>query len=80
MRVPKDLKNPGSSSRITMKDVAVRAGVSQSTVSFVLNDIGEMRISDETRERVLDAVRTLGYRPRVRGDPDERVPLNPLVF
>jgi len=69
MRVPKDLKNPGSSSRITMKDVAVRAGVSQSTVSFVLNDIGEMRISDETRERVLDAVRTLGYRPRGAGRP-----------
>ena len=52
-----------------MKDVAVRAGVSQSTVSFVLNDIGEMRISDETRERVLDAVRTLGYRPRGAGRP-----------
>ena len=34
--------------RVTMKDVAVRAGVSQSTVSFVLNGIEDMRISRDT--------------------------------
>jgi len=54
---------------VTMKDVARRAGVSQSTVSFVLNGLEEMRISAETRRRVLAAVRELGYRPRAAGRP-----------
>jgi LacI family transcriptional regulator len=52
-----------------MKDVAVRAGVSQSTVSFVLNGLEDMRISAETRGRVLEAVNALGYRPRAAGRP-----------
>jgi LacI family transcriptional regulator len=55
--------------RVTMKDVALRAGVSQSTVSFVLNGMEDMRISAETRARVLDAVAELGYRPRSAGRP-----------
>ena len=55
--------------RVTMRDVAVRAGVSQSTVSFVLNGMADMRISAETRRRVLDAVAVLGYRPRGAGRP-----------
>lgn len=49
--------------RVTQADVAVIAGVSQSTVSFVLNGnapIG-VRISEETRTRVLDAIRITGY-------------------
>ncbi|MFN7003084.1 MAG: LacI family DNA-binding transcriptional regulator [Roseinatronobacter sp.] len=52
-----------------MKDVAARAGVSQSTVSFVLNGMEDMRIGAETRQRVLDAVTELGYRPRGAGRP-----------
>ncbi len=56
-------------SRVTMKDVALKAGVSQSTVSFVLNGLEDMRISAETRKRVLDAVQELGYRPRNAGRP-----------
>ncbi|WP_071674456.1 LacI family DNA-binding transcriptional regulator [Nioella nitratireducens] len=55
--------------RVTMKDVAVRAGVSQSTVSFVLNGMEDMRISPDTRQRVLDAAAELGYRPRSAGRP-----------
>jgi LacI family transcriptional regulator len=50
--------------RVTMKEVALQAGVSQSTVSFVLNGNEDMRISAETRRRVLKAVADLGYRPR----------------
>ena len=57
------------SSRVTMKDVALKAGVSQSTVSFVLNGLEDMRISRETRKRVLEAVEDLGYRPRSAGRP-----------
>ncbi|SNT29526.1 transcriptional regulator, LacI family [Antarctobacter heliothermus] len=52
-----------------MKDVALHAGVSQSTVSFVLNGLEDMRISHETRKRVKDAVDALGYRPRGAGRP-----------
>jgi len=55
--------------RPTMKDVAVAAGVSQSTVSFVLNGLEDMRISRETRNRVLKAVKEIGYRPRSAGRP-----------
>lgn len=57
------------SPRITMKDIALKAGVSQSTVSFVLNGQENMRISEETRKRVTDAVAELGYRPRGAGRP-----------
>ena len=63
----KTKENNGS--RVTMKDVALRAGVSQSTVSFVLNGLDDMRISRETRKRVKDAVDQLGYRPRGAGRP-----------
>lgn len=47
--------------RATMADVARYAGVTKTTVSRVLNNKGE--ISPETRERVLNAVALLGYRP-----------------
>lgn len=44
-----------------MKDVARHAGVSLSTVSYVLNDSGPVGAS--RRARVLDAVRVLNYTP-----------------
>jgi LacI family transcriptional regulator len=46
-----------------MKDVAQQAGVSQATVSYVINDAAGENIPPDTRERVLAAVRALGYRP-----------------
>lgn len=48
--------------RVTMTDVAQQAGVSQSTVSVVLNGTPGIKISRETRRRVADAVAALGYR------------------
>ena len=45
----------------TIRDVAREAGVGVGTVSRVLNDSGQ--VSAETRARVLEAIRTLGYRP-----------------
>lgn len=44
-----------------MRDVAREAGVSIKTVSRVVNNQGE--ISEETRQRVLDAIQRLGFRP-----------------
>jgi DNA-binding LacI/PurR family transcriptional regulator len=49
--------------RITSYDVAREAGVSQTTVSFVLNRVAEASISDETRQRVVAAAERLGYVP-----------------
>ena len=48
-----------------MKDVARFAGVSQTTVSFVINNIDSAGIPDETRKRVWNAIQQLGYRPNV---------------
>jgi DNA-binding LacI/PurR family transcriptional regulator len=59
----------------TMRDIALVAGVSQSTVSRVLNDVPtRVPIAAETRERVTQAARRLGYRPNplargLRGAP-----------
>lgn len=47
----------------TRDDVAKRAGVSVATVSYALNN--KNKISEETRQRVLQAVEELGYRPNV---------------
>lgn len=49
--------------RITLRDVAREAGVSPTTVSFVLNDTPRQTIPDATRERVRDAAVRLGYTP-----------------
>lgn len=51
--------------RATSKDVAERAGVSRTTVSYVINNKtgGGIRISEETRSRVRKAVEELGYHP-----------------
>lgn len=49
--------------RVTSREVADRAGVSRTTVSFVLNGVRTERISEETRLRVLQAARELGYVP-----------------
>src|SRR5690349_616524 len=48
--------------RATMLEVGELAGVSQATVSLVLNGVSNARISKATRRRVLDAAETLGYR------------------
>lgn len=48
---------------VTMADIAKLAGVSRTTTSFVLNGKeSELRISDQTRNRVLSAAKELGYR------------------
>ncbi len=51
-----------SQKRISIRDVAKASGVSLTTVSLVLNK-SDQRISEQTRQRVLDTIRKLGYRP-----------------
>ncbi|MFP5076647.1 LacI family DNA-binding transcriptional regulator [Rhizobium sp. YIM 134829] len=47
--------------RVTMMDVAKAAGCSQATVSVVLNNVTDIKISAELRARVVEAARSLGY-------------------
>jgi len=47
--------------RVTMTDIARAAGCSQATVSFVLNNSPGIRLSQQTRQRVIEAARGLGY-------------------
>src|SRR3712207_5147762 len=49
--------------RPSSRDAARLAGVSQPTVSHVINNSGKPRVSAETRERVLAVIRELGYQP-----------------
>ena len=46
-----------------MQRIAERAGVSRTTVSFVLNNTPDVNIPDKTRQRVLEAARALNYVP-----------------
>lgn len=48
---------------VSSKDVADLAGVSRTTVSFVLNGASGKIIPEETRQRVLEAARSLHYVP-----------------
>lgn len=51
---------------ITLRDVALKANVSPSTVSRILNNKDStIPISEETRQRVLQAAHEVGYRPNM---------------
>lgn len=52
--------------RVTLSAIAEHAGISKTTVSFVLNETGA--VGAETRARVLAAAKALGYRTRTRAD------------
>ncbi|MFW5717585.1 MAG: LacI family DNA-binding transcriptional regulator [Spirochaetota bacterium] len=54
--------------RVTIRDVAERAGVSTSTVSRTLHN--SPRISAETKQRVLDAVREMNYQTHLHSRND----------
>jgi DNA-binding LacI/PurR family transcriptional regulator len=64
----------------TMLDVAKRANVALSTVSYALN--GTRPISDETRQRIFAAMKELGYRPHAlaRGLASKRSRIIALLF
>ncbi len=49
--------------KVTLQDVAAKAGVSIALVSYVLNGVKKDRISKETAERIQQAIKELDYRP-----------------
>jgi LacI family transcriptional regulator len=49
--------------KVTLNDVALRAGVDRSVVSRVINEDPKLNVRPETRQRVLDTIASLGYRP-----------------
>ncbi len=67
--------------RVTMTDVARAASCSQSTVSVVLNNTPRIKISAETRNRVLAAIEELGYRPqKSRSAPVSKIQQIAVIF
>jgi LacI family transcriptional regulator len=56
---------PGKAAPVRMRDVAAVAGVDTSVVSRVLSGDERLLVRPETRQRVLDTVARLGYRPNV---------------
>jgi LacI family transcriptional regulator len=74
-------RSNSSGNRPTMTDVARLAGVSQSSVSLVLNNMTGARISDQTRERVIKAAQDLGYAlPSQRRSGRQPEPRNKIAF
>lgn len=49
--------------KVNIKDVAREAGVSIATVSYVINNIN--KVTDNTRNRVLEVIERLGYQPNI---------------
>lgn len=49
--------------KVTIRDVAEAAGVCKATVSYVLNDRKDQKISEATRKKIWQVVNMLGYRP-----------------
>src|SRR5260370_28121407 len=62
----------GGSRRVSMKEIAKKVGVSQSTVSRILSGAPiKVPVALETRQLIMQAVKELGYRPNplARGPP-----------
>ena len=55
------MQNNNSDKSVKINDIAKAAGVSPSTVSYVLS--GKRPISDEVKQKVLEKIEALGYRP-----------------
>ena len=49
--------------KVTIKDIAREAGVSISVVSYVLNNNTNVSISEKTKEKVINAAKSLNYTP-----------------
>ena len=69
--------------KITSTDVAREAGVSQTTVSAALYGSEKIKISEDTRRRVIEAARSMGYGPYKRSaqsSMEDVVVLIPTIY
>lgn len=64
--------------RVTRKDVAKEAGVTETIVSYVLNN--NRYVSSDKRQRVIEAVKKLGYQPNSAARALKGKRLNHIVF
>ncbi|MEG0527828.1 MAG: LacI family DNA-binding transcriptional regulator, partial [Longicatena sp.] len=51
-------------SKVTIKEIAMRANTSKTTVSFYLNGKTD-KMSEETKNRIEEAIRETNYRPSI---------------
>ena len=66
--------------KVTTIDIARRAGVSQSTVSMILNEKEGVSFSPETKEKVLKAMKHLGYKKKIKPEKLKEQSLNNLIL
>lgn len=62
----------GKKKKVTTKDIAEYANVSQSAVSMILNQKPNVSFSEETRQRVFMAAEELGYHKK-RQSPHQSI-------
>ena len=61
---PKRTSQADSGHRITLRELAEHLALSRTTISMILNDVPEAtRFPEETRQRVVQSAKKLGYRP-----------------
>ena len=63
---------------VKLKDIARKVGVSATTVSLVLNQSGDSRISESTRNKILEVAKELGYKSS-RVSPSSLFPVPPTI-
>ena len=80
-------RKPASHTPLTITDVARRAGVSRTAVSYVLNENGQRNkhVSDEARAKVLQTIQELNFHPDAlartlsKGQSEASYPLKDLT-
>jgi len=58
----------GKRNRVTTRDIAEYTGVSQSTVSMILSERKGVSFMPETRQKVMEAAKKLGYKKPEKRD------------
>src|SRR5690606_31357231 len=67
--------DPAAASRprkVTQKDVAIAANVSQTLVSLVFSDAPSEEISQSSRRKIIEAAQKLGYQKRKKEVPAKK--------